>query len=155
MCNSMFPIIGEICGQNCKQCCYPGDVPHPRNGTVAENVKQATKPCHQEGFNRRYGICVDALASISETLARLNLPLNPNSANSIRKKAAAKQRKPNQYFCLIIPIVWMPISKSPFLIDTIAKRYDGIMGYGLGNIESIALDLLPHRKTLTIRGPLA
>ena len=29
------------------------------------------------------------------------------------------------------------------------------MSYGFGNIESIALDLLPHRKTLTIRAPLA
>ena len=34
-------------------------------------------------------------------------------------------------------------------------RYDGIMSYGLGNIDSIALDLLPRRETLTIRVPLA
>ena len=42
-----------------------------------------------------------------------------------------------------------------FFIDTISKRYDVIISYGFVNIESIALDLLPHRKTLTIRAPLA
>jgi hypothetical protein len=47
------------------------------------------------------------------------------------------------------------MSEIAFLIDTLAQQHGVIMSYGLGISESIALDLLPHRKTLTIRAPLA
>ena len=47
------------------------------------------------------------------------------------------------------------MSEIAFLMDTLAQQHGVIMSYGLGISESIALDLLPHRKTLTIRTSLA
>lgn len=58
MCNSMLPIIGEICCQNCEQNYCPGDVNHPRNWTVGENIKPAIKTRHKEGFNQKiWNLC--------------------------------------------------------------------------------------------------